>query len=85
VGRIPASEPTREQLKRWIKGQGARTNARSELVRLAAWRIVEEAWEGKMAEFERYQLKAIENDLDGEIAQRTRPAASAAVTAPQTA
>ncbi len=37
-----------------------------------------------MAEFERSQSKAIENDLDGDGAERTSAVASASVTAPQT-
>ena len=45
--RIPASERTRERLKALMDGRGEATDERSELVRLAARLIVEEALEGE--------------------------------------
>ena len=45
--RIPASERTREKLKSLMSGQAEATDARSELVRLAARLIAEEAMEGE--------------------------------------
>lgn len=45
--RIPASERTREKLKALMGGEGETTDARSELVRLAARLIIEEALEGE--------------------------------------
>jgi putative transposase len=48
--RIPASERTREQLKALMEGRREATNERSELVRLAAQLIIEEALEKEAAE-----------------------------------
>lgn len=48
--RIPASERTREQLKALMEGRREGTNERSELVRLAAQLIIEEALEKEAAE-----------------------------------
>ena len=48
--RIPASERTREKLRALMDGQGEMPDARSELVRLAARLIIEEALEGETAE-----------------------------------
>ncbi len=45
--RIPASERTREKLRTLIQGHGAAAEGRSELVRLAARLIIEEALEGE--------------------------------------
>jgi transposase-like protein len=45
--RIPASERTREKLKALIEGRGKVEDGRSELVRLAARLIIEEALEGE--------------------------------------
>lgn len=45
--RIPASERTREALKALMDGRSEATDARSELVRLAARLIVEEGLEGE--------------------------------------
>lgn len=45
--RIPASERTREKLRTLIAGHGEATDGRSELVRLAARLIIEEALEGE--------------------------------------
>lgn len=47
MDRIPASERTRERLKAVIEGRGEGSDVRSELVRLAARLIVEEALEGE--------------------------------------
>jgi transposase-like protein len=47
MDRIPASERTREKLKALMGGRGAAADGRSELVRLAAWLIIEEALEGE--------------------------------------
>jgi transposase-like protein len=48
--RIPASERTREQLKALMEGRREATSERSELVRLAAQLIIEEALEKEAAE-----------------------------------
>jgi transposase-like protein len=48
--RIPASERTREKLKALIEGRSDVVDGRSELVRLAARLIVEEALEGEAAD-----------------------------------
>ena len=45
--RIPASERTREKLRTLIQGHGEAAEGRSELVRLAARLIIEEALEGE--------------------------------------
>lgn len=45
--RIPASERTREKLKALMEGRGEPTEGRSDLVRLAARLIIEEALEGE--------------------------------------
>jgi putative transposase len=45
--RIPASERTRERLKALMDGEGEAADGRSELVRLAARLIIEEALEGE--------------------------------------
>jgi len=45
--RIPASERTREKLKALTQGRGEVEDGRSELVRLAVRRIIEEALEGE--------------------------------------
>jgi transposase-like protein len=45
--RIPASERTRERLKALMSGESGSANGRSELVRLAARLIIEEALEGE--------------------------------------
>jgi len=45
--RIPASERTRERLKALMEGRAEATDERSELVRLAARLIIEEALEGE--------------------------------------
>jgi putative transposase len=45
--RIPASERTRERLKTLMDGKGEAADGRSELVRLAARLIIEEALEGE--------------------------------------
>jgi putative transposase len=45
--RIPATERTREKLKALIEGRSAIESGRSELVRLAARLIIEEALEGE--------------------------------------
>ena len=45
--RIPASERTREKSKALMDGRGEATDERSELVRLAARLIVEEALESE--------------------------------------
>ena len=45
--RIPASERTRENLKALMRGRSEIADGRSELVRLAARRIIEEALEGE--------------------------------------
>ena len=45
--RIPASERTREKLRTLIQGRGETAGGRSELVRLAAQLIIEEALEGE--------------------------------------
>src|SRR6185312_4272947 len=45
--RIPASERTREKLRALIEGRSAIEDGRSELVRLAARLIIEEALEGE--------------------------------------
>src|SRR6266516_90090 len=47
MDRIPASERTRERLKALMEGHGEAGDLRSELVRLAAWLIVEEGLEGE--------------------------------------
>ncbi len=44
--RIPASERTRERLKALMSGEQEVADSRSELVRLAARLIIEEALEG---------------------------------------
>jgi len=46
--RIPASERTREKLKALMEGRGEIEDGRSELVRLAARLIIEEALEGEV-------------------------------------
>jgi hypothetical protein len=43
--RIPASERTRERLKALMEGRREATTERSDLVRLAAQLIIEEAWD----------------------------------------
>ena len=48
--RIQASERTRERLKGLMGGQGEATEGRSDLVRLAARLIIEEALEGEAAD-----------------------------------
>jgi transposase-like protein len=48
--RIPASERTREKLKALMEGRAEATDERSELVRLAARLIIEEALEGEASE-----------------------------------
>lgn len=48
--RIPASERTREKLKALMEGQRAASDSTSELVRLAARLIIEEALEGEAEE-----------------------------------
>lgn len=48
--RMPASERTREQLKVLMEGRREATTERSELVRLAAQLIIEEALEKKATE-----------------------------------
>jgi transposase-like protein len=45
--RIPASERTRERLKTLMNGESELADGRSELVRLAARLIIEEALEGE--------------------------------------
>src|SRR2546423_15505607 len=45
--RIPASDRTREKLKALMEGRNEVANGRSELVRLAARLIIEEALEGE--------------------------------------
>jgi len=45
--RIPASERTRENLKALMRGRSEIADGRSELVRLAARLIIEEALEGE--------------------------------------
>jgi hypothetical protein len=45
--RIPASERSREKLKALLEGQGGPSEVRSELVRLAARLMIEEALEGE--------------------------------------
>jgi putative transposase len=45
--RIPASERTRERLKALMGGEQEAADSRSELVRLAARLIIEEALEGE--------------------------------------
>ena len=47
MGRIPASERTRERLKTLMDGQSEEGDLRSALVRLAARLIVEEGLEGE--------------------------------------
>ena len=47
MGRIPASERTRERLKALMDGQSEEGDLRSALVRLAARLIVEEGLEGE--------------------------------------
>ena len=47
MGRIPASERTRERLKGLMDGQSEEGDLRSALVRLAARLIVEEGLEGE--------------------------------------
>lgn len=46
--RLPASEQTRKQIEALISGKGARGAERSELVKLAAQLIIEEALEGEV-------------------------------------
>ena len=48
--RIPASERTRERLKALMDGEGEAADGRSELVRLAARLIIEEALEGEASD-----------------------------------
>ena len=48
MARIPASERTREKLKALMEGRGEIEDGRSELVRLAARLIIEEALEGEV-------------------------------------
>jgi putative transposase len=48
--RIPASERTRERLKALMEGRAQATDERSELVRLAARLIIEEALEGEASD-----------------------------------
>ena len=48
--RIPGSERTRERLKGLMDGTGEAVDGRSELVRLAARLIIEEALEGEAAD-----------------------------------
>ena len=48
--RIPASERTREQLKALMEGRSDAVDGRSELVRLAARLIIEEALEGEASD-----------------------------------
>jgi putative transposase len=48
--RIPASERTREKLKALMEGRAQATDERSELVRLAARLIIEEALEGEASD-----------------------------------
>ena len=48
--RIPASERTRERLKALMEGRAEATDERSELVRLAARLIIEEALEGEASD-----------------------------------
>jgi putative transposase len=48
--RIPASERTREQLKALMSGEQEAADSRSELVRLAARLIIEEALEGEASD-----------------------------------
>lgn len=48
--RIPASERTREQLKALMEGRSEASEGRSELVRLAARLIIEEALEGEASD-----------------------------------
>src|SRR5215471_494747 len=50
MGRIPASERTRERLKALMDGQSEEGDLRSALVRLAARLIVEEGLEGEATE-----------------------------------
>ena len=47
MDRIPASERTREKLKALMEGRSEAAGGRSELVRLAARLIIEEALEGE--------------------------------------
>jgi putative transposase len=47
MDRIPASERTREKLKALMEGRSEVADGRSELVRLAARLIIEEALEGE--------------------------------------
>jgi len=47
MDRIPASERTREKLKALMEGRSEAEEGRSELVRLAARLIIEEALEGE--------------------------------------
>ena len=47
MDRIPASERTREKLKALMEGRSGAAGGRSELVRLAARLIIEEALEGE--------------------------------------
>ena len=48
--RIQASERTREKLKALMEGRSEAVDGRSELVRLAAQLIIEEALEGEAAD-----------------------------------
>ena len=50
MDRIPASERRREGLKALMSGQTLERDVRSELVRLAARRIIEEALEGEVTD-----------------------------------
>jgi hypothetical protein len=47
MDRIPASERTRERLKALMSGHGEESDLRSDLVRLAARRIIEEGLGGE--------------------------------------
>ena len=47
MSKVPASERTRQTVKALIDGRLESADARSELVRLAAQLIVEEAWRRK--------------------------------------
>jgi hypothetical protein len=71
MGRIPASERTRERFKALMDGQSEEGDLRSALVRLAARLIVEEGLEGE----------ATRTRWDGSITRAARLLAPAIATA----
>ena len=54
--RIPASDRTREKLKALMEGRSEVADGRSELVRLAARLIIEEALEGEARDLQKDSL-----------------------------